>query len=76
MGMTLFFRSPLGPAIDFLFHAIAIKGFITFGNYYFPLVAVRRMQIALSRVLRIVSPRMPHTAVCILSFVLTTHKRR
>lgn len=55
MGMTLFFRSPLEPAIDFLFHAIAIKGFITFGNYYFPLVCW--MQIALSRVPCIVSPR-------------------
>jgi len=55
MGMTLFFRSPLRLAIDFLFRAIAIKGFITFGNYYFPLVVIRWMQIALSHVLHIVS---------------------
>lgn len=57
MGMTLFFRSPLESVIGFLFRAIAIKGFITFGNYYFPLVAVRWMQIALSHVPCIVSLR-------------------
>lgn len=71
MGMTLFFRSPLESAIDFLFRAIAVKGFITFGNYYFPLVAVRWMQIALSHVSRIV-----HHSRVYPRFVLTTRKCR
>lgn len=52
---TFFSDRPSDRPSTFCFSASAIKGFITFGNYYFPLVVVRWMQIALSRVLCIVS---------------------